>query len=145
MAGSVATKVMAASHKQDPKTVIWDALKDWLHKIEPTSGDVVICVYERPTTIKMKNALGVEVEFDIGATSRATEDKFQGVVGLIVKTGPLYDAHLDKLGLEKMPPIGSWVAFRTQDCTPFVLGERSMRLMQGNYIRLVLQDPDCII
>lgn len=145
MAGSVATKVIPTVHKEDPKTVIWNALKGWIEKVEPTSGDVVICVYERPTIMKMKNALGLEVEFDIGATSRNNEDKFQGVVGLIVKTGPNYEDHAPKLGLEKMPPLGSWVAFKTSDCTAFVLGDRSMRLMQGNFIRMILSDPDAII
>lgn len=143
---TVATKVIPVSHKTDPKKVIWDALKGHLDKVEVTSGDVLVCVYERPTTIKMKDALGREVEFDIGATSRTQEDKFQGIVGMVVKVGPsFHEKHSRMLGLEARLALGDWVAFRTNDAISFVLEDRAMRLLEGNFIRMRLADPDCVI
>src|ERR1035437_4259740 len=143
---TVATKTIASIHKEDPKKVIGDALKGHIEKVEVTSGDVLVCVYERPTTIKIKGPTGADVEFDIGATSRANEDKFQGVVGLVVKLGPSFqEKYARVLGLDPMLKVGEWVAFRVGDTVPFVLDKRSMRIIQGDFIRMRLADPDCII
>lgn len=136
---TAATKVIEVIHDQEPKKVIWDALKGNLDRIEQvTSGDCLICVYERPE--KMKSGL-----FMPQTASRMAEDKFQGCVGMIVKTGPEFAKHRQALGLDEMPPIGSWVYFRRQDASSFVSGERTLCLLQGDFIRLILTDPDCII
>jgi len=136
---TVATKVLEVVHDKDPKQVIWDALQGWIDRIQPTSGDVVVCVYERPEKLKGSGLIMPET------ASRRSEDKFQGVVGLIVKVGPEYGKHKAALGLDRMPTVGDWIAFRNQDCSAFTLGDRAMRLLQGDFIRLVLKDPDCII
>lgn len=138
----VATQTVAVVHAKDPKKVINDALKGLIDRIQPTSGDCVVCVYERPQEIALGNGKKLYTPDNY---SRTSEDKFQGVVGLIVKTGPEFAKHKKALGLEEMPKVGDWVAFRTQDCVSFVLGARAMRLLQGDFIRLVLQDPDVII
>lgn len=136
----VATNVIEVDHEgKDPKKVIHSALKGWIERIHPTGGDVVVCVYERPEKLKGSGLIIPET------ASRRMEDKFQGVVGLIVKLGPDFSKHKRALGLERLPQIGDWVAFRTQDCSAFVLGSRSMRMMEGQFIRLVLDDPDCIV
>ena len=133
---SVATNVIAVKHLKDPKRVILDDLDGWLDKIHPTAKDCVICVYERPET----TAGGIIMP---ETSSRRAEDRFQGVVGLIVKTGPNFAKGYPNLGME--PKVGDWVAFRTQDCVSFVLGKRSMRLIQSEFIRMVLTDPDCVL
>lgn len=138
MAGAVATSIMEVIHDIDPKKVIWDAIKPWINDIDPTSGDVVIAVYQRPE--KTKGGLLIPE-----TASRRAEDAFQGVVGMIVKTGPDYGKHKRALALEKMPAIGDWVAFKTVDCVAFTLGKSPMRLLQGDMIRMVLRSPDCII
>lgn len=137
---TVATSVTEVIHDKDPKKVIWDDLKDYLPRITHlTSGDIIVCVYERPE----KTRGGILVP---ETASRRSEDKFQGVVGLIVKVGPNYvTEHKKFLGLDEMPKVGDWIAFRNQDCSSFTLGNRSMRMLQGNFIRMVLADPDCII
>lgn len=145
MANQVATKTIPALHKQDPKTVINDAIKDHLPKVEPTGHDVLVCVYERPTGIKMIDPLGREVEFDMSATSRNREDKFQGIVGLLVKIGPLAAEHGLYFNGGELPPIGSWVACPANAGVSFTLGDRMMRQLQANFIRLVLTDPDVVI
>lgn len=136
---TAATKVIEVIHDEDPKKVINDALKGQLERIQQiTSGDVLVCIYERPE--KMKSGLYMPK-----TASRLTEDKFQGMVGMIVKVGPEYAKHRQTLGLDEMPPIGSWIAFRRQDALTFVLGERTMCLLQGDFIRAVLADPDAVI
>ena len=143
---SVATKTIQSAHKVDPKKVIWDALEGHLDKVEVTSGDVLVCVYVRPTTIKIKGPSGEDVEFDVGSTSRAKEDQFQGVVGLVVKIGPAFhEKHYRTLGLEPRLKVGDWVAFRVGDTIPFILDARAMRIIQGDFIRMRLADPDCIL
>jgi len=134
----MATNVIQVKHHIDPKKVIWDDLKDWLDKIQPTGSDCVVCVYERPK----ETAGGILIPEN---ASRVSEDKFQGVVGLIVKLGPNFGSHERALGLKPMPQVNDWVAFKTIDCVAFVLGKRSMRLLQGNFIRMVLSDPDAVI
>jgi hypothetical protein len=142
---TVATKVIEVHHETDPKKVIWDALDKWLPKIQDvTGGDAVVCIYERPAHKVMRGPNGEEIKFDMSQTSRNAEDKFQGVVGLLVKVGPHFEEKCqDKLGV--VPKVGDWVTFRNQDCFSFVLGERSMRQLEGQMIRKILTDPDAII
>lgn len=135
----VATEVLEVVHDEDPKEVIWRDLRGWIDRVKPTSGDCVVCVYERPTKLRVSGLVLPE------NASRITEDKFQGVVGMIVKIGPEFSKHRKALGLDEMPKVGDWIAFRTGDCIPFTLGKRAMRLLQGDFIRMVLADPDCII
>lgn len=139
MSGQVATRVIEAHHDEDPKKVINKALKGWLERIEPTSGDAIVCVYERPEKIKGSTLLIPQT------ASRRTEDKFQGVVGLLVKVGPDFGKHHKVLGLDPPIKVGDWVAFRNQDANSFVLGDRAMRRMEGHFILMRLADPDCII
>lgn len=136
---SVATKVIEVVHDKDPKLVITDALKAWLPRIRSATGaDYLICVYERPE--KMTNGLIMPQN-----ASRLVEDKFQGNVGLIVAKGPNVEEYKSFFRNGAMPQVGDWVAFRTQEAVAFTLGDRAMRLVQANMIRLVLEDPDCII
>lgn len=149
----VATETIAVVHDRDPKDVIWDAMSEkvtlfdggeatLLSCIRPTAGDCVVCVYERPSEIALAGGKKLLTPDNY---SRTAEDKFQGVVGLIVKWGPEPNKHRQELGMDEMPKVGTWIAFRTGDCIPFTLGKRSMRLLQGNHIRMILSDPDVII
>lgn len=149
---TVAEKVIDVVHQKDPKDEIWDDLNEtttifggkkvkWIDRIEPTSGDVVVCVYERPSEITH----GTLKLLTPDNYSRAIEDKFQGTVGLLVKLGPDFAKHKRDLAMDPMPKIGDWVAFSNKDCERFVLGKRTMRLLQGNFIRMVVSDPDCVI
>jgi hypothetical protein len=136
---AAATKAYRAAHKIDPKMEMWNSLKGWLEDIEPTGADYLVCVYERPegmagTTLLMPST-----------ASRLVEDKFQGFVGMIVKSGPNVAAHDAFFRDGKMPGLGDWVGFRVMDTTPFTLGERAMRIVPANMIRLILKTPDCVV
>lgn len=141
MSGSVATRITRPVHTQDPKDVIRNAIKTELLTVKPTSGDVLLGVYERPE--KAGSIIIPET------ASRRSEDAFQGVVGLIVAIGPEFHKHKKALGLDPMPKVGDWVLFRNQDTVAFFMGEgvntKPMRLLQGDFIRMVLTDPDVLI
>lgn len=136
---TVATKVIPVVHDKDPKTVINDALKGLVKgNLQPTAGDVLLCVYQRPA--KMKSGLYMP-----DTASRLAEDKHQGVVGLIVALGPDFAKHKRALALDKMPEVGDWVFFNNRDCHAFTLGDQPMRLLQGDFIRMIITDPDSVI
>lgn len=135
---TVATKVIEVIHDEDPKVVINRDLKGWIEKVEPLGHDAVVCVYERPQ--KMKSGLYMP-----DGASRVAEDKFQGVVGLVVKLGPNFHEKRREIGVIDPIKVGDWVSFRTQDCVAFVLGNRAMRQLEGHFLRQRLADPDCII
>lgn len=146
MSRQIATEAVRMHHDKDPRKVILDALKAELPHIKAvTAGDCLICVYERPTTKKIKGLNGEDIEIDLSATDRVKEDKLQGCVGLIVKTGPDFSKHRKALAIDPMPAVGDWIYFRRQDGCAFVLGTRMMFLLQGDFIRLVIDDPDCIV
>lgn len=134
-----ATKAYRAAHKTDPKTEIWDSLKGWLDDVEPTGADYLVCVYERP-----EGMAGTSLIMPSTA-SRLMEDKFQGFVGMVVKAGPNVANHEAFFRDGKIPQIGDWVAFRVMDTSPFVCGERAMRMVQANFVRLILKTPDCVV
>lgn len=138
----VATKVTAVVHEKDPKQAILDDLKGLIEKLEPLGGDAIVCVYERPQAIDLG---GGKKLYTPDNYSRTTEDKFQGVVGLLVKVGPSFGKHREAHGVDPQIAVGNWVSFRTQDCIAFTLGSRAMRQLEGQFLRQRLADPDCII
>lgn len=143
---TVATKAQPSVHTQDPKQAIFDALKGYIGKIEVTAADVLTCVYERPQQIMTSDKKTAVKLWTPDNASRASEDKFQGIAALVVKLGPSFHSKYDReLGLDPPIKVGDWVTFNVGDTSPFVLGERHMRLVQGNFIRLRIADPDAVI
>lgn len=139
MTSSVASKALSVIHEKPPRQVIQEALKGFLSDVEITNTDVLLCIYERPE----KTSGGIIMP---ETASRRAEDKFQGTVGLVVKIGPNYhDTYDRKVGLEPRLKIGDWVLIRRGDGWGFVLGDRVMVQIQGDYIRTRVQDPDSVI
>lgn len=136
---AIANRAIRAAHKIDPKQEIWTALKGWLDDVEPTGADYLVAVYRRPEGMAGTTLLMPQT------ASRMVEDTFQGYVGMIVKQGPNVSNFEEFFRDKKMPQIGDWVAFRTVDAPPVTLGEVPMRLVQANFVRLILKTPDCLI
>jgi hypothetical protein len=143
---TVANNALPSVHDKDPKQVILDALKPHLHKVEVTAADVLTCVYQRPQEIMTSNSkTAIKLVLPDNA-GRASEDKFQGIAALVVKLGPAFHSKYDReLGLDPALKVGDWVTYNVGDTSPFVLGDRHMRLVQGNFIRLRISDPDAVI
>lgn len=132
-----ALKAIAMVHDVDPKQAIWDDLNPNLGDIEPLGSRIMVAVYERPERTKGGILL-------TAATRK--EDAYQGKVGLILKTGPLafVEDATHRWGAA-IPKIGDWVAFRVGDTHPFLLNERTCRLVEDVYVQMILQRPDMIL
>lgn len=142
----LATETIPVHHEKDPKDVIWEDLKGHIERIHPTAGDILICIYERPTHKMIKGVTGDMVKLDLSGTDRVREDKTQGVVGLIVSVGPCYpERWSEQLGIDPMPGVGTWVSFRRGDGIAVTCANRVLVQLQGDFIRQVLDDPDVII
>ena len=149
MTSQMALEINRPKHDTDPKAAIFEACEDVLKGVRITGSDILVCVYERPGKIIVgKDALGRDLEIDTSATSRTLEDKIQGRVGLVVAIGPLAGQHADFFGGD-MPKVGDWVLLNGSDAVPFVGGykpqTRVFRLVQANFVRAVLGDPDIVL
>ncbi len=94
------------THDVDPKKVIHDELGD-ISEIELFHNQVLAAIYIRPE--KTKSGLYL-------SNNTREEDKWQGKVGLIVKTGP--DAFKDDTGKwfnGVNINVGDWIYFRPSD------------------------------
>lgn len=139
---ALATRIDRVIEDKDPKAVIHEALDPFLKKFRTTAGDVLVCVYERSE--RTKGGLIIPE-----TASRRAEDAIQGCVGLIVQIGPDFARHRKSLALDPVPKVDDWIMFRNQDCIAFQMGEgkdtRSMRLLQGDFIRAVIDDPQSVL
>lgn len=97
--------LMQMKHDVDPKQALTEALGD-LSNVDLAANNVLVAVYIRPNQTKS----------GIFLTDRAVdEDRWQGKVGLVVKTGPLaYDEECERLTGVKYA-VGDWVFFRASD------------------------------
>ena len=138
-------------HAKDPATLIWDDLGWVIEGLTPTGADVLLVMYERVGQGgESKTQGGIIIPEMQGGT--ATEDKYQGKVGLVVKLGPLAfkedDTH--KWG-DTVPKIGDWVLVNVGETYSFDVpvyhnpvnrfgspqGQRRCRLVQDVYARLI--------
>lgn len=124
-------------HPTDPKEEIRAAVADQLAEIEVMGARIMVAVYQRPEKTKG----GVFLTQD----SR-NEDRYQGKVGLILAMGPLaFSEDATHQWGDTKPQIGDWVAFRVGDTHPFLLGDRTCRLVEDVYVQMILDRPDVIL
>lgn len=132
-----ALKALEMVHDQDPKAEIQAAVAPYLDEIVPMGARIMVAVYQRPEKTKG----GVFLTQD----SR-NEDRWQGKCGLILKMGPLaFQADATHQWGDRIPKIGDWVAFRVGDTHPFLLGDRTCRLVEDVYVQMILDRPDVIL
>jgi co-chaperonin GroES (HSP10) len=91
----------------DPKNALLNALPAGAHLFECFHNKVLVATYVRPE--KTKGGI-------ILADRSQAEDRFQGSVGLVIKTGPLafVDDGVVKFGGVKVEE-GDWVTYRPSD------------------------------
>lgn len=132
----VQSKTLTMVHEKDPKQEIFDAIKNDIGDIEPTGGDILAVVYERPE--KTKSGLYIPEK-----ASAREEDRFQGIVALVVKCGPNVEKHAAQFK-DGVPKIGDWVYFKTGDAISFLMGSRTIRQIEVQMIRGIVQRPDMV-
>lgn len=77
--------------------------------------------------------------------SHKDENIYQGKTGLVISLGDAAFADDDEHSWPVKPKEGDWVAFRSGDGFPFVLGGRNgqhCRLVHESKIRMVVASPD---
>ena len=126
--------LMRMVHDRDPADEVRDRIGS-LDGIQVTRAQVLVGIYERPTTTKG----GVIIPGQVQA-----EDKFQGKVGLILALGP--DAYVDdaKVQFSVKPKVGQWVVFKVSDGWPLRINDEkaNCRLLDDVDVRLVTDEPD---
>lgn len=121
------------THDVDPKKTIHDELGD-ISEIELFHNQVLAAIYIRPE--KTKSGLYLS-----GQTR--DEDKWQGKVGLIVKTGP--DAFKDDTGKWFNGVdinVGDWIYFRPSDGWQITVHGVLCRILDDTDIRGRISAPD---
>lgn len=126
-------------HKDDPAKVIWDKLKEGggIDDVALYHNNILVAVYQRPE----KTAGGIII------TEKARgEDVFTGVVGLVIKKGPLAfksDEQVDFAGQDV--EIGQWVWFRPQDSTLVLVKGVKARMLKEFAIMGTVAHPDDVL
>lgn len=130
-------KALAMNHLVDPREEIFAALGtslDGVGLVQPVS--VLICMYERPDT----TASGI-----ILTDKHREEDRYQGKCGLVLAMGAMaFKDDEDHQWGEDRPKVGDWVMVRVGDTFPFMINERTCRLVHEKDVRLVLPHPDLV-
>lgn len=137
-------------HHKDPAQEIWDDIGWLIEGLTPTGADVLLAMYERVGQGESRTPGGIIIPDTKGGA--ATEDKYQGKVGLVVKMGPLAFQEDDnhKWG-NVVPKIGDWVLINVNEAFSFDVpvyrksatrigspdGTRRMRLAQDVYARII--------
>lgn len=140
---TMATAAIRMAHVADPKEAIWRDVRSFVDRVAIVNPyEVMLASYERAGSGEARTAGGIIIP-----ETAADEDKFQGIVGLVLKMGELAftgDEH-HKWG-SRTPTVGDWVTFRVGDTHPFTVGKRMVRLISDASVRLILDgDPSEVI
>lgn len=134
---SVAGQAITMVHDKDPKQQILDDVAPYIGDIEPMADQIIVGVYERPE----KTAGGIF----LSQTYRA-EDRFQGIVGLVLKMGPIAftEDETHRFGGVK-PKVGDFVIFNVGETWSFLLGKRKCRMLFDVNVRGIVTKPDVVL
>ena len=143
---TVQSKALQMQHDNDPRQEILDAVAADIAQIELVGRDLLLIVYERPDKLKeIKKNDGTTGLLYLPETSRAREeDKFQGIVGLVVKIGPCVGEASDRFKDGKLPQVGDWVIAPIASCLSMLIGKRTARFIEPQMLRGIIQRPDMV-
>lgn len=132
MSVSLDAYLTAVSSAENPKKEIlkWaGSLKD----IELTADRILVATYARP----QKTAGNI-----ILPDSQLAENRWQGMVGLLLAGGPTawrYDGSYAYEG--EAPKIGAWVVYKPADSTEVAWRKMSCRIMRSECVIATIKDP----
>ena len=124
---------MLMDHSIDPKQKIIDEIGD-LSEVEIFNNQVLCAVYVRPN--KTKGGIML-------ADQTTAEDRFQGKVGLILKTGP--SAFNDDTGEWFNGTnfnIGDWIVLRPSDGWSITVNGVLCRMLSDTQVKMRIPTPD---
>lgn len=138
-------------HDIDPADEIREDVGVLCDEFQPIGADILIVMYERINTKggeERKTAGGLLIPTT--AKTTASDDKFQGKVGLVMKMGPIAFTEDDQHRWGGVvPKVGDWVIVNINETFSFDLpvyskgrsragspdGERRARMVQDVYVR----------
>lgn len=134
MPTSAALKIAAA---EDPKKALRDTLKSAVSQIDILHGKVLVALYIAPE--KTKGGL-YRTNNDI------KEDVWQGMVGLVMKKGPIafVDDDHNKFGDVKLKDGEDWVAFTPGDGRRIQINGVDCRIIEDTQIMMRVADPELV-
>jgi co-chaperonin GroES (HSP10) len=137
-------------HDTNPAEEILTDLEWMIEGLQPVGADVLLVMYERVGKGEQKSTGGIIIPVTQGGT--ATEDKYQGKAGLIVKKGPMafQEDETHRWG-DVVPQVGDWVLIDVRETYSFDVpiydnpnvrlgspsGQRRMRLAQDVHVRII--------
>lgn len=133
---SSTSAVFKLSAADDPKKAIQSALKGALDQISLLHSKVLVALYISPE--KTKGGI-------IRPDSNVKEDVWQGMVGLVVKKGPIafVDDETNRFGGADAA-IGEWVAFTPGDGRRIQINGVDCRIIEDTQLMLKVSDPSII-
>lgn len=133
MSTSAVFKLSAA---ENPKKAILDAMKGVAEKVELLHSKVLVALYIAPE--KTKGGI-------IRPDSNVKEDVWQGMVGLVVKKGPVafVDDDNNHFGGADVA-IGDWVAFTPGDGRRIQINGVDCRIIEDTQLMLKLDEPSIV-
>lgn len=138
---TVQSSTLKAVNHFDPRERILSETKDDVADFEVTGRDLLLVVYERPKEIAIAGGKSL---FLPDNASAVTEDRFQGVVGLVVKVGPRANEASENFPNGKIPQVGDWVIAPIANCHTLLMGKRTCRLIEAQMVRGIVQRPDMV-
>lgn len=133
---TLVTKPLKMFHEKEPADVIRDDVGD-ISGYEPFHNLVLVGIYERPE----KTRGGI-----ILTEKTKSEDRYQGIVGLVLKVGPaaFKDDAANKFHGQSVSP-GDWVVFRSSDAAQTLsLNGKLCRVLEDSQIKGRVSHPDLV-
>lgn len=123
------------AHDRDPAEIIREQAGD-LSGVEIYHNQILVGIYERPE----KTRGGI-----ILTEKAKAEDKYQGVVGLVLRIGPaaFQDDEHNKFHGQTLKE-GDWVVYRTSDGWKTSFNGKVCRLLEDAHIKARIAHPDLV-
>ncbi len=123
------------AHAKDPADVIREQVGN-IDAIDVYHNQILVGIYTRPE----KTAGGI-----ILSEKTKKEDVYQGVVGLVLKVGPMafVDDGTTKFHGQSIKP-GDWCVFRTADTHQVAINGVVCRLLEDSLVKLRVPHPDVV-
>lgn len=125
---------MRMEHAVDPRKAIWDELGN-IDDVELFNNQVLVAVYIRPNKTKSGIML---------SDGTRDEDKWQGKVGMIVKSGPSAFRADDEWFKDTQVNVGDWVVLRPGDGWNVIVHGVMCRIISDIDLRGRVKAPDSV-
>lgn len=118
------------------KDLVLEKLGNVIETATVLGSDILIATYIKPR----RTSGGI-----ILTDKTVNEDRWQGKAGLILKLGETafkYDGAYEYKGT--VPDVGQYVAFHTSDSREIGINGVSCRILDSQFVRMIIADPDAI-